>query len=150
MTSKESELLKLLQKKLTDADKKNSVKRKYSVALRTSDPNDNCTLITASDNSSGNIEYTICYNTTSDEIKYVTTIDPSKTYYCSTWTELQELCSYLVVHPELFNPQEDSSDLLDHPELCFTVGDLDEYIEEHTDYDVSSLYDDYDDYLFDK
>lgn len=84
MTSKESELLKLLQKKITDADKKNSVKRKYSIALRTSDPNDNCTLITASDNSSGNIEYTICYNTTSDEINYVTTIDPSKTYYCST------------------------------------------------------------------
>lgn len=85
MTSKESELLKMLQKNLTNEDKKNSTKRAYSVALRTSDPNYNCTLISASDNNNpGNIEYTICYNTTSDEIKYATAIDPSKTYYCST------------------------------------------------------------------
>lgn len=84
MTSKESELLKMLQKNLADEDKKNSTKRAYSVALRTSDPNYNCTLISASDdNNPGNIEYTICYDST-PELNYVTDADPSKIYYCST------------------------------------------------------------------
>lgn len=84
MTKKESELLKLLQRELAEADKNNSTKRRYSVAFKTSDPNYNCILIPVNDDSIQNIEYTIYYNDVSQFDFVVEDIDPSKTYYCST------------------------------------------------------------------
>lgn len=142
MTKEKSDLLKALKKSLADKDKENFIKRNYSITLRSSDSVNNYILASASNDNAKNVEYIIYYNTTSKS-NYKINIDPSKTYYCNTWAELQDIAIYLITHPELFNPQLDSLDLLDNPDCCFTVNDVDRYIETLEDYDTSRLYEDY-------
>ena len=145
MTKKESELLKVLQKEFADAVKKDPIEHRYSVALKTSDPNYDFTLIPATLDDIGNLKYTIYY--TSNPLilpPHVADLDGSKVYYCKTLDELQELSKYILVHPDFFNPDTvESSDIMDHPEFCYCVGDVDEYLEDHSDYNIADLYEEY-------
>lgn len=63
-------------------------------------------------------------------------------YYCKTWTEVEDIVKFLLEHPEMFN--EPLPTLDDATDAVSYVSNVDEYLDNNTDYDTSMLYDDYD------